>query len=1029
MKKVYILLSLLLLTSSILHAQAVITGKVVDDRTQEPMPGVTVTSSDKKGAITNANGGYSISVGEDAALTFSFIGYESQVVKVAGQTVIDISMQEGAQEIETIVVVGAAVKKSDLTGAVGSVSSKVLEEKPVTTINDAIQGRVAGVFISSASKPGDDSKIQIRGTNTINSEGNPIYVVDGLVMDGFGSGFNSINVNDVASIQVLKDASATALYGSRGANGVVLVTTKKGRAGVGKVSYDAWFGIQQFANKPAKMNTKQLYELRKDAYVNGYVSLNGEEFVNEYIEDIIEGTSTVFAPYEKAAYASNANYDWLEEVTQPGFQQDHSLSFTGGSEKNSYFLSFNYSSQDGLVKETGLTKYTGRINAEQEIKPWLKVGTNSSFIHTDDKRVDDGVLQKAWNANPMLAIDPTLPTLNYQDIFDQNYFNPIRSLMVDDDRARNRMLSNSFLNINPVEGLNIRTSFAIDYMQENRFKYTPRSIYEAIRYSQDGQAEHTRDSRMVWQWDNSITYDKTFGKHKINALFGTSATRTDRDYTYATGKGFGTDLLSYHRLNSAYKTAEHSIGSEFVTSTLMSYILRANYGFDERYLLTVTTRFDGSSKFAEGKQWGVFPSVSGAWDIAKEAFMQDQQIFSNLKLRLGYGVVGNQGIPDFSFRTLYDATVSNEQVSFTPQGRRGNPDVTWEKQQQGNLGLDMAFLDNRIQLTVDAFIIKNKDLLMTHSLPATTGFKEVVENIGAIENKGVEFSLNANILRKKDFNWNFAATLSLDRNKVTQLYGDKDVVYDIDENRNIKKEGNLFIGESRNTIYIWRTGGIAQVYDFSTDASGNALFQGNPVNFTKDGQPVNRWNGRNVQPGDLYPQDANRDGVIDENDRVVIGSSDPKFYGGFSTDCSWKGISLNMVFTYSYGAKKLSPYYEGLIGSVGSSAASPDLLDRWTKTNTGAEFPRPITGFDYSHYTASNMDFSVQDASFLRLSALTLAYTFPSKLVNMVKLSSLRLYFTGSNLFCITPYKGFDPESGDWYPSTRMYVFGLNVSF
>jgi TonB-linked SusC/RagA family outer membrane protein len=1034
----------LLLCSGVASAQGVVTGHVTDVKTREPVAGVTVkVANSTVGTLTNFDGSYSIAVEPSGSLTFQFMGYQSQTVRVDGRTVIDVNLSESAVDLDEVVVVGASFRKSDLTGAVSSVSSKTLEEKPVTTINEAIQGRVAGVFISQAAKPGDDASIKIRGTNSISTTTDPIYVVDGLVMDNFASGWGAINVNDVASVEVLKDASATALYGSRASNGVVLITTKRGKVGEGRVSYDSWVGIQQYANIPEKMGTKDLYELRRQAYINGYTTTafyaQNPNLLGAYIEQRIDDPKNagVFAPYERQSYNTNSNYDWLKEITQTGFQQDHLLSFTGGTERNSYYLSFGYSDQKGLVKNTGLTKYTGRINAEQFIKTWLKVGTNTSFTHSSDTRVDDGTVQRAWNASPMLPIDASenLLTLNYQGIYDQNSFNPIRSLKIANDRLRDRLLTANYINLNPIAGLNIRTTFSMDYVKEARYKYTPKDIQEAIRYSQDGQAEHTLDNRTILQWDNTITYDKTLGNHRFNLLAGTSATRNDRNYSYATGRGFGTDFFSYYRLNSSYKTDQRDIGSEFITSTLLSYLARANYNYADRYLLTATLRYDGSSKFLPDKRWGAFPSFSAAWNATEEQFVKDllgdQNVLNRLKVRAGFGMVGNQEIGDFAFRTLYDARVSNKEVNYAAQGRKGNPDVTWEKQKQYNVGVDIDLLGNRVQFSADAFYIENKDLLMTHSLPATTGFDDIVENIGAITNKGVEFSVNATVVKAGDFEWNLAATLSADKNEVTQLYGNKEVVYNFNDDRNLEKEDNLFLGESRNTIYILQTGGIAQAVDFTTDADGNTLFQGHPVRFTRDdGTPVDRWNGNRVSPGDLYPVDANSDGEITEADRVVIGSTDPKFYGGFSTELSWKGLALNAVFSYSYGAKKLSPYYEGLINSTGSSAASTDLINNtWTAENTGAEFPRPIAGFDYPHYSASSMDFSVQDASFLRLSALTLSYTLPTGIIGKVGLSNVRFYATGSNLFCLTPYKGFDPETGDWYPPTKMYVFGINLSF
>ncbi|WP_455672982.1 SusC/RagA family TonB-linked outer membrane protein [Phocaeicola sp.] len=999
---------------NLLAQNITVTGRVIDVAS-EPVIGASVlVKGTTNGIITDFDGKFTLSTQKGDVLHISYIGYVSQDVKVTGSQPITVVMKEDAETLEEVVVVGTSMKKSDLTGAVASVSSKVLEEKPVTNVNQALQGRVAGVFISQGAKPSDDSSIKIRGINTINGSTDPIYVVDGLVMDNTYSGFNAVNLNDVASIEVLKDASATALYGSRGSNGVVVITTKKGRKGEGKVTYDGWIGFQTYANTPKTMDTKQLFELRKEAYTNGYAQTNPDGDLNAYVNDVIMGSNRVFADYEFEAYKNNSNYDWLDAVSRTGVQQNHVVSMSNGSDKGTYYISFGYSNNKGLIEKSEQQKYTGRINADQQIKSWLKVGTNTSFTRTDNTLVDDGVMNRARCANPMLAISEDIPTLNWQGNFDQNNFNPLRSLSVDDDLVYNRLMSSTYVNINPIEGLNLRSTFSIDYAQKQKNKYTPNDIYESERYGTNGEAKDDRDTRTVWQWDNSLSYEKSFGKHKLNVMVGTSATRTSFNYINATAKGFDINYFGYHNLGAGYKVNERDLGTGWSEQTLLSYIARVNYNYAGKYLLTATARYDGSSKFAKGNQWGIFPSLSAAWNITEEEFMKDQTIFDQLKVRAGFGVVGNQNIDDFAYLSLCNPgySVDNGIYSGTmgSNGRRGTPDISWEKQQQWNLGVDMAFLQNRIRFSVDAFMIKNKDLLMSHSLPTTTGYRSTIENIGAIENKGLEFALNANLLRTKDFEWNFAATLSMDKNKVTQLYGNADVVYNVDGDRNIQKEGNLFLGESRNTIYIWKTGGIAQAIDME---------RLNKIN----------WNGYNVNPGDLYPLDINDDKEINQNDRVVVGSTDPKFYGGFSTDLSWKGLSLNAVFNYSYGAKKLSPWYETLIGSTGTGVASTDLLDRWTSDNTDAKFPRVLAGFDYNRYGAGSMDFSVQKASFLRLSALTLSYTFDKKVLDALKLTNLRVYATGSNLFCLTNYNGYDPETGDWYPPTRMYTFGINLAF
>lgn len=1003
-----------------------VAGKVMD-AASEPVIGASVTvKGTTNGTITDFDGKFTLQVQKGDVLHISYIGYVGQDVKVTGSQPITVVMKEDTETLDEVVIVGTSMKKSDLTGAVSSVSSKVLQEKPVTNVNQALQGRVAGVFISQGAKPSDDASIKIRGINTINGSTDPIYVVDGLVMDNTYSGFNAVNVNDVASIEVLKDASATALYGSRGSNGVVVITTKKGKRGEGKVTYDGWIGFQSYANTPKTMDTKQLFELRKEAYVNGYHQTNPDGDVNAYINDVVMGSNSVFADYEFESYKNNSNYDWLDKVSRTGVQHNHVVSLSNGTDKGTYYISFGYTDNKGLIEKSEQKKYTGRINADQQIKSWLKVGTNTSFTRTENTLVDDGVMNRARCANPMLPISEDIMTLNWQGKYDENAFNPIRSLRVDEDLVYNRLMSSTYININPIEGLNFRSTFSIDYAQKQKNKYTPNDIQEAYRYGTNGEAKDDRDTRTVWQWDNSLSYEASFGKHKLNAMIGTSATRSSFSYINATAKGYDINWFGYHNLGAGYKINERDLGTGWAESTLLSYIARVNYNYAGKYLLTATARYDGSSKFAKGNQWGIFPSFSAAWNITEEEFMKDQKIFDQLKLRAGFGIVGNQNTVDndgnsvdFAYLSLCNpgysvTTAPNGDKIYSgtmgSNGWRGTPDVSWEKQQQWNLGVDMGFLSNRIHLSVDAFLIKNKDLLMSHSLPTTTGYRNTIENIGAIENKGLEFALNANLMKTKDFEWNVAATLSMDKNKVTKLYGNADVIYKLDNDRHIEKEKNLFLGESRNTIYIWKTGGIAQVADMD---------RLNKIN----------WNGYNVNPGDLYPLDVNDDKQIDQNDRVVVGSTDPKFYGGFSTDLSWKGISLNAVFNYSYGAKKLSPWYETLIGSTGTSIASTDLLDRWSPENTDAKFPRVLAGFDYNHYGASSMDFSVQKASFLRLSALTLSYTFDQKVLNTLKLTNLRVYATGTNLFCLTNYNGYDPETGDWYPPTRMYTFGINLAF
>ena len=1043
--KLFSVLMMLVVCCGTVFAQSIIiTGTITDAQTSESLPGASVAlKGTTQGTISDMDGKYSLTASPGATLVISYLGYDTKEVKIGNQNVINVALSEDSQAIDEVVIVGASMRKSDLTGAVASVSSKVLEEKPVTNINQALQGRVAGVFISNSDKPGETSSIKIRGTNTIDGSTDPIYVVDGLVMDNTAGGFNSINLNDVASIEVLKDASSTALYGSRAVNGVVLITTKKGQKGQGRVNYDGWIGVRSFAGTPDVMNSKQLFELRRDAAVNFY----NQKYPNATADDLSKfmndrvmtaynpaggGGGYVFGQYELDAYANPnfKDYDWLDEVSRNAIEQNHILSMSGGNDNGSFYLSFGYSDQEGMIKNLSDKKYTGRINTDYNIKPWLKVGTNTSFTRqeseiytgssTDSKDNNDDIFDKARGANPMLPIDYDLLVLNYGDFFDQNYFNPLQSMRVDNDRVRNRIISSNFLNINFLENFNFRTSFLMNYLDEARFRYTPNDIQQAIRYGHNGEAVHVRDSRMSWQWDNTLSYENTFGKHRVNGVIGTSMSKNSFNYTSATGRGFDNNLLGYNNLGASNQITNRSISSDFKASTLMSYIFRANYIYDNKYYLTATARYDGSSKFADNYKWGLFPSFSAAWNITQEDFMREQNIFDQLKFRVGYGLVGNQEIDEYAYLTIYKPSVTDGNTTYVPDSKQGTRDISWESQRSFNVGFDMAFFNNRLRFNADYFNLVNNDLLITRTINESTGFKTAVVNAAKINNHGFEFSVEGTALKTKDLEWNLAANLSLDRNEITELYDDNKYILNYNEDYgNLEKEKNFFVGKPRNGIYILKYGGIAQAEDME------AL---NKID----------WRGRNVNPGDVYPQDVSGpdgvpDGKITDDDYIFV-ATDPKFYGGFSTDLTYKGITLNAVFTYSYGAKKNSYFYNSTIGSSGRGLASIDLLDRWSPENTNAKFPRPMyndpeESFSYNRYGLGDTDASIQKASYLRLSTLTLSYTLPKNVVEYLKLSNLRFYTTASNLFCLTNYKGYDPEAGDWYPPTRMFVFGCNISF
>lgn len=1029
-RKLLSLLVLMFIGVQAALAQNDVTGQVVDENS-EPLIGASVkVKGSSVGAPTDLDGNFTLKAEPGATLVVSYIGYETREVKVPASGKMKIILENDANQLDGVVVVGVLMKKSDLTGAVSHVDSEVLTQKPVTNINEALQGRVAGVNITRGITPSDDSSIKIRGTNTINSGSSPIYVVDGLVMDNQFGFYNSINVNDVESIEVLKDASATALYGSRGANGVIVITTKKGRKGEGTVSYDGWVSFSTMGHRPETMNAQETFDLRAEAFMNGYIYNNPNSTAAErqaYWDDVIMGSNTVFSDEEFAGYRSGKTYDWLDQVTKTGVEHNHSVSFSKGTDNSSIYLSLGYSGLDGVVKGTEQDKYYGRINAETYIKPWLKIGTNTSYTYVKDDMTDSSVYNMALErSNPLIDYAPykddaTRHNEDYLTLYwrvrseeNNNYYNPFNSMEIQTERERYHFTSANYININPIKGLNIRSTFAINHAEQSWNQFIPSGIQESIRHkSGDAYATQQRFGDTQWQWDNTISYDTQIKEvHNISAFLGTSASRYVYKVLKGGGKRYASNDLGWNVLGSSADRENRELESDYQTSSLLSYVGRINYNYDYRYFFTFTGRYDGSSKFAKGNRWGFMPSFSVAWDVTNEKFFPQHSFLSRLKVRAGYGVVGNQDISNYQYLTLYYPQQSNGEAFYGTDGRRGTPGITWEKQKQTNIGLDLGFFKNRLNITADLYFITNSNLLMSHSLPKTSGYSYTVENIGELENKGFEMTINATPILTKDFQWNISANLSLDRNKVTKLYGGVTEILN-----GTDRQGNIFIGESLSNIYTYKSGGIA-------NEDNRELWEGID------------YNGRTVGLGDLFVldisgPDGEPDGVIDQNDRYVYGNTDPKFYGGFSTDFTWKGLTLNAVFNYSVGGHRISSYYESLISSVGLGYASPDLKDHWTEDNTDAYFPRVLTNTEgYNRFGAGETDRYIQSTSYLRLATLTLAYNLPEKWLKHVFMKSARVYFTASNLFTLTGYKGFDPELGDYnYPPTRSYTIGLNFSF
>ena len=998
-------------------AQSVkIEGSVRDSQTDELLPGVNVmVKGSSIGAMTNIDGAFSITVQKGSVLEFSFIGYEKQEYGVKGNAKIQVELNPVGIAMDEVIVVGASMKKSDLTGSVARVTDKTLQQIPTADLNTALQGKVAGVFIQNSAKPGEAASIKIRGNNSIQYGTSPIYVIDGLLVD---QGFEMLNPNDIATIDVLKDASATAIYGARGANGVVVITTKKGQKGKARVTYDGWYGSQSFSKEMPLINGSQLHDLRVEAYINEFNNTTNlpparrEKYIKDNFLSTTVPPNTIFTEDEMEAYLSGKTYNWLDAVTQNAYQQNHAVSFSGAGDKGSYFMSFNYNQQEGLMKNVSYERYTGKINLDQMVKPWLKVGTNTTFVYQVGHPVaDDNTFPVALRADPLLPISGEYWYMKYGTEESQSNNNPIRDLNVVRDANQARLMSSNFININPIKGLDIRSTFSIDYMSKEDYTYYSTETTQSYKASADGQAKHRKDKMLNWQWDNTVSYKTLIKeKHRISAVLGANMSYYSQNWNSLDVQGLGNAFSSYKAIAGASKKEDFGVNSDFWTYSMASVFLRAGYVYDSRYYVTFTGRYDGSSKFGTNNKWGFFPSVSASWNITGEEFMQSQNVINNLRLRVGYGLAGNQNIPNYGYQTLYDVRATLGTSALINWGRYGNPDLRWEKQKQINVGLDYGMFNDRLSFTLDLFHIDNEDLLMTISKSPSSGYLDQLANVGTLRNRGIEFSINATPIRTKDWNWNIGFNISADRNKIIKLDGQAQEIYKLGgmSNNEIQTEGNLFVGESLNTIYMYLFDRIIQESDMDY------------VNSLELGS-------RTAQPGDILPLDRDHNGIINDKDRTVVGVKDPKFYGGIHTTVSWKGLELTLVGNYSYGAKKTSFLYNSLVTSDGRSAAHKDILNRWTPENTNTLIPRAYHAFSGFGYGSTSL--CLQDASFFRLSSATLAYTFPRKLINKIYLDNLRIYFTGSNLFTATKYRGFDPETGDWYPNTRMYVVGLNISF
>lgn len=1005
-----------------------LTGQVLNEERQ-PLPGVNVLiKGTTNGTTTDVQGNYSLEVeNENATLVFSFIGYQSQEVQVSSRTVINVSMVPDVTSLAEVVVVGyGTVNKRDLTGAISSISSEQLKEVPITSLEQGIQGKVAGVHVTQASSaPGGGITIRVRGGTSINAGNEPLYVIDGFPVYNDASmapstvdegvppnPLSSINPNDIESIEVLKDASATAIYGARGANGVVIITTKRGKPGKAAITYDGYYGVQEVAKKYEMMNAQEYA-----TSVNELAARKGH------------------APYLPSPESwDNNDTDWQDEIFTKAPIQNHQISVMGGDESINYAFSGNYYDQEGIVKNSGFKRYSFRLNLDKKINERFKIGNSlsinrsitNSLVTNGENSPSNGIIGAALNMLPILPIRDENGNYVYAN-YANNYStrlnprdndNPV-ALTTDyfDEMVSDRVIGNIFGEYKILEGLQFRVSFGADVIKSNREIYFTRNTYYGSIKNEGGYARTGYSEKTSFLNENILSYTKRFNDtHDLNVTLGYTWQNELYKSHSLVNINFITDIMQNAGIESGNREGGPSIGAGEQRSDIVSWVGRANYIFKDKYLFTVTGRMDGSSKFGAGNKWGFFPSGAFAWRISDENFMANNRVFSDVKLRLSYGVTGNTEIGTYrSLAGLDDVRTSfngNPVIGFVPNSL-GNPDLKWETTTQFDAGLDIGLIKDRLSINMDYYIKNTDDLLLEITLPISSGFTRALKNSGSVQNKGIELGISGKVLVNA-FKWDTHLNLSANRNMVTDL-GESDRFFGAELPVKFISATLVQEGYPLGAYYGWKVDGVIR-----DEADLEAYKPGGEV-------------------GDYKFADLNDDGKIDADDRMVLGNPYPDLIYGWSNSFEYKNFSLNVFLQGVEGMDVLNINLirlENLAIKVNNTKRR--FTERWTPENPDAKFPKFGPGGQAVEANEMNSRV-VEDGSHLRMKALTLGYTVPLK---SNRINTLKFYATAKNLFTITNYSGYNPEVNsrgqnnvnrniDWgsYPLDRSYLFGVNLSF
>ena len=991
---------LFLIISSHLNAQQKkVTGTVKDEK-GNALAGATISAKGTSvTGISDDKGNYSIDLPEKAkTLVFTYVGMQPEEIEVGSSGIFNVSFKPGGSTLSDIVVVGyGSVRKKDLTGAVGSIKSDQITQIATADVVQAIQGRVAGVqVIANSGEPGSGSQIRIRGIGSINGS-DPIYVVDGYQTGDI----SFLAPADIESIDILKDASATAIYGSRGANGVVLVTTKKGKRGPVKFTLDSYVGNQKAWHTIPMVNATQFADLVLQGYQNDGTPL-----------------STSSQLFTRLDFIRQNNYkgtNWQDEVMQSGFMQNHSLNMAGGNEQNRFRLSGTYFSQDGIVRNSSMKKYFINFSNDLTINKWLSAGVSGAFSHFEKNYYNSdlygGVLTTALAADPLTpAWDKITNNWGRADISYTN--NPARSVdeLKNNKGYGNYLVANAWAEAKIVKGLTFKSQIGTSLNAGHNKSYSPK-FFIAVDEARDQSALWERRSESQnWMWTNYLNYTKAFGKHSLSAMAGAEVQQNSYNDFYATAYNVPADKdLMYL---SSSQTTDFTVSSNQGKTTLQSYFGRINYSFSSKYLLTATIRYDGSSKFLGSNRWGVFPSFAGAWVVSDEAFMQNIKPISLLKFRAGWGRVGNeQSASAYGYATSVSGNniyVLNDQLiqGFAPN-TLSNPELKWEVNQQTNIGMDLNFLQNKLSFTADYFNRETKDMIVSVPIPSYVGAGAPRVNAGTMSNKGYEFTVNYK--NGSEFRYSVGANISFIKNNITSLGGGAP-----QDGGGVGKIGNT----TRTEV------GMPFPYFFGLKTEG--IFNSQEeldLYKSKDGFAIQP----NAKPGDVKFVDANLDGKIDDLDKVNLGNPYPDFQYGFNADLSYLGFDVRIFIQGVQGNEIVNGMTwntrNGSNAGGGWNNFETIRLESWTATAPGNNEPR-MTAQDPNN----NMRFSdryVMDGSYLRLKNLQIGYTLPKTLLQSLKITNFRVYISADNLITVTKYKGFDPEIGSYY--SNPYAYGVDV--